>query len=104
LEGGSSGSGRHHNAHPDSHILESCSTLPLCYAITEDVLMRSMLDPTFGFINEHELMMLVCAVKFYIISDKLIAIMLVIGFTALTILVNTTNDPTLFTNHNLPAL
>ena len=49
-------------------------------------------------------MMLVCAVKFYIISDKLIAIMLVIRFTALTILVNTTNDPTLFTNHNLPAL
>ena len=72
--------------------------------ITEDVLMRSMLDPTFGFINEHELMMLVCAVKFYIISDKLIAIMLVIGFTALTILVNTTNDPTLITNHNLPAV
>ncbi len=42
-------------------------------------------------------MMLVCAVKFYIISDKLIALV------ALSILVNTTNDPTLITNHNRNA-
>ena len=54
-----------------------------------------MPDLTFGCVNEHELMMLVCVVKFYIISDKLTAIMLVIGLTALSILVKTTNDPTL---------
>ena len=71
--------------------------------ITEDVLVRSMPDPTFSCINEHELMMCVCAVKFYIISDKLTAIMLVIALIALSILVNTTNDPTLITNHNRPA-
>ncbi len=42
--------------------------------------------------------MLVCAlVNFYIISDKLSAI------NALSILVNTTKDPTLITNHNHPA-
>jgi hypothetical protein len=63
-----------------------------------------MPDPTFGCVNKHELMMCVCAVKFYIISDKLTAtIMHVIGLTALSILVNTTNDPTLITNHNRPA-
>jgi hypothetical protein len=62
-----------------------------------------MPDPTFGCVNEHELMICVCAVKFYIISDKLIAIMLVIALTALLILVNTTNDPMLITNHNRPA-
>ena len=47
--------------------------------------------------------MLVCLVKFYIISDKLTTIMLVIALIALSILVNTTNDPTLITNHNRPA-
>ena len=57
-----------------------------------------MSDPTYGCVNEHELMMLVCAVvKIYIVSDKPIAL------TALSILVNTTNDPTLITNHNRPA-
>ena len=71
--------------------------------ITEDVLVRSMPDPTSGCVNEHELMMLVCVVKFCIISDKLTAIMLVIGLIALSILVNTMNDPTLITNHNRPA-
>jgi len=62
-----------------------------------------MPNPTSGCVNEHELMMLVCAVNFFIISDKLTAIMLVIGLIALSILVNTTNDPTLITNHNRPA-
>ena len=62
-----------------------------------------MPDPTSGCVNEHELMMLVCVVKFCIISDKLTAIMLVIGLIALSILVNTMNDPTLITNHNRPA-
>jgi hypothetical protein len=72
---------------------------------TEDVLLRSMPDPTFGCVNEHELMMLVClAVKIYIISDTLTAIyLLVIGLTARLVLVNTTNDPTLITNNNCPA-
>ena len=66
--------------------------------ITEDVLVQSMPDPTFGCVNEHELMMLVCVVKDTdVISDKLTVIL------ALLILVNTTNDPTLITNHNLPA-
>jgi hypothetical protein len=66
--------------------------------ITEDELVRSMPDPTFDCVNEHELMMCVCVVrKLDIISDKPIAL------TALSILVNTTNDPTLITNHNRPA-
>jgi hypothetical protein len=73
--------------------------------ITEDVHVRSMPDPTFGCVNEHELMMLVCAVvKIYIITDKHTGFfLLVIGFFALSILVNTTNDNTLITNHNRPA-
>jgi hypothetical protein len=66
--------------------------------ISEDVLVRSMPDPTFGCISEHELMMLVCVVrKLALISDKLT------GITAFLTLVNTTNDPTLITNHNRPA-
>ena len=66
--------------------------------ITEDVHVRSMPDPTFGCVNEHELMMLVCVVRYIdIISDKPIVLM------APSILVNTTNDPTLITNHNRPA-
>ena len=66
--------------------------------ITEDVLVRSMPDPTFGCVNEHELMMLVCVVrKLDLISDKPIVL------TAPSILVNTTNDLTLITNHNRPA-
>ena len=62
-----------------------------------------MPDPTtFGCVNKHELMICVCAVKFYIISDTLtVTIMHVIGLTALSILVNTTNDPTLITNHSI---
>jgi hypothetical protein len=70
---------------------------PRATQLTEDVLVRGMPDPTFDCVNEHELMMLVCAVvKVYIISDKLRAL-------ALLTLVNTTNDPTLITNHNRPA-
>ena len=66
--------------------------------ITEDVLVRSMPDPTFGCVNEHELMMLVCVVRYPdLISDKPIAVI------AVSILVNTTNDPTLITHHNRPA-
>ena len=93
LNGGSSGHRR--NAHPDSHFLESCSTLPCATKFTEDVLVRSMPDPTFGCVNEHESMMLVCAVvKFYIILDKLTAIcLLVIWLFAHSILISTTNDP-----------
>jgi hypothetical protein len=57
-----------------------------------------MPDPTFGCVNEHELMMLVCVSrKLDLISDKLSAIM------ALLTLINTTNDPTLITNHNRSA-
>ena len=49
-------------------------------------------------------MMLVCvARKLDLISDKLTAIMLVIAFTAILINANTTNDPTLITNHNCSA-
>ena len=64
-----------------------------------------MPDPTFGCVNEHVLMMSVCAVKDPdFISDKLTTIfLLVIGLIAVSILVNTTNDPTLITNHNHPA-
>jgi hypothetical protein len=48
--------------------------------------------------------MCVCDVrKLNLIFDKLTAIMLVIGLIAVSILVNTTNDPTLITNHNCPA-
>jgi hypothetical protein len=66
--------------------------------IIEDVLVQSMPDPTFGCVNEHELMMCVClARKLDLISDKPIAVI------ADSILVNTTNDPTLITNHNHPA-
>jgi hypothetical protein len=48
-------------------------------------------------------MLVWAVVKYYIISDKLTAIMLVIALTALSILVNTMNDPTLIINHNRPA-
>ncbi len=50
-------------------------------------------------------MMSVCAVKdLDFISDKLTTtFLLVIGLLAVLILVNTTNDPTLITNHNCPA-
>ena len=70
---------------------------PRATQFTEDVLVQRFPDSTCDCVNEHELMMLVCAVKFYIISDKLIALI------ALSILVNTTNDPTLITNHNRNA-
>ena len=57
-----------------------------------------MPNPTFGCVNEHELMMLVCVSrKLDLISDKPVAVI------AVLILVNTTNDPTLITNHNRPA-
>jgi hypothetical protein len=36
---------------------------PRATKFTEDVLVRSVPDPTFGCVNEHELMMLVCAVR-----------------------------------------
>jgi hypothetical protein len=58
-----------------------------------------MPNPTFACVNEHELMMLVCVSrKLDLISDKLTAIMLVIGLTALLTFINTTNDPMLITN------
>jgi hypothetical protein len=57
-----------------------------------------MPNPTFGCVNEHELMMLVCVSrKLDLISDKPVAVIAVLN------LVNTTNDPTLITNHNCPA-
>jgi hypothetical protein len=63
-----------------------------------------MPDPTFGCVNKHELMMCVCdARKLNLIFDKLTAIMLVIGLIAVSIIMNTMNDPTLITNHNRPA-
>ena len=77
---------------------------PRATQFIEDVLVRSMPDPTFGCVNEHELMMLEIVVGLLdIISDKLTEIMLVIGLTALLTLVNTKNDPTLITNHNCPV-
>jgi hypothetical protein len=78
---------------------------PCATQFTEDVLIQSMPNFTCGCVNDHELMMCVCVeVKdVYVVYDKLTVIMLGIWLIALSILLNTTNDPKLITNPNCNA-